>query len=120
MNFLAIIFLTWILNAVALSLVAAIVPGIRINSVGAAAWGALAMGIMTSLVRPVLTILSFPLLLLTLGLFYFIIVAFCFLLASKMVKGFQVDGLGSGFFGAVALTLVNWLFSFFTGLQIWS
>ena len=120
MNFLTIVFLTWILNAVALSLVAAIVPGIRINSVGAAAWVALAMGIMTSLVRPLLTILSFPLVLLSLGLFYFVIVAFCFLLASKMVKGFQVDGLGSGFFGAVALTLVNWLFSFFTGLQIWS
>lgn len=120
MKLIVLLFLTWIINAAALWFVAAVVPGVRIKNTSAAVWGALAMGISTSLVRPILTFLSIPLLFLTLGLFYLLIVGFCFLLASKMVDGFDVSGLGAGFLGAVALTLVNWLLGALTPFQIWS
>lgn len=111
--------LTWLLNALALGITAALVPGVRIKSFAGAAWGALAIGFVAFLVKPIVTFLSLPFLVLTLGLFYLVVLAFCFWLASKFAPGFEVDGLMPGFLGAVVLALVNWAASFFITSSAW-
>ncbi len=119
MNTLVGFLLTWLVNAIALWVTAAIVPGVRIKSVSGAAWGALALGFVAFLVKPVLTFFSIPFLVLTLGLFYLVVIAFCFWLASKFAPGFEVDGLLAGFLGALVLALVNWGASFFVTSASW-
>ena len=119
MNMIMSFLLTWLLNALALGITAALVPGVRIKSFGGALWGALAIGFVAFLVKPVVTFLSLPFLVLTLGLFYLLVLAFCFWLAGKFAPGFQVDGLLPGFLGAVVLAAVNWLASFFIASPAW-
>lgn len=119
MNTIVAFIVTWLINAVALGLTAALVPGVRIRSAGGALWGALAIGFVAFLVKPVVTFLSLPFLILTLGLFYLVVLAFCFWLAGKFAPGFEVDGLGAGFLGALVLALVNWAASFFITAPAW-
>jgi putative membrane protein len=110
---------TWLINGLALALTAALVPGVRIKSAFGAAWGALAIGFVAFIIKPVVTLLSVPFLLLTLGLFYLVVLGFCFWLAGKFAPGFEVDGLFSGFLGAIVLAIVNWSASFFVASPTW-
>ncbi len=119
MNTILSFFITWFVNAIALGATAALVPGVRIRSFAGAMWGALAIGFVAFLVKPVVTFLSLPFLVLTLGLFYLVVLAFCFWLAGKFAPGFEVDGLLSGFLGAVVLAVVNWVASFFILSPSW-
>jgi putative membrane protein len=119
MNLIITFIVAWIVNAIALAATAAIVPGVRVKGAGGAVLGAFALGIIALIVKPVLTFLSLPFILLTLGLFYLIVISLCFWLAAALVPGFEVDGLGSGFLGALVLTLVNWLLSFVTTTNAW-
>ncbi len=119
MNTLLALLLTWLINAVALWITAAIVPGVRLKTAGAALWGALAIGFVAFLIKPVVTLLSIPFLVLTLGLFYIVILAFCFWLAGKFAPGFEVDGFLPGLLGAVVLGLINWGASFFINVPTW-
>ncbi len=112
--------ITWLLNALALWVTAAIVPGVRIRRFSGAIWGALALGFVAFFIRPLVVFFSLPFLLVTLGLFYVVILGFCFWLAAKMVSDFEVDGLFSGFLGALVLGLVNWGLSFFLSGTAWS
>ncbi len=74
---------------------------------------ALILGVVSALVKPVLTLLSFPLILLTLGLFLLVINALVLLLtgwlADRLGLGFRVDGFWSAVGGAVVVTVVTWL-----------
>jgi putative membrane protein len=63
--------------------------------------------------------LSLPFLVLTLGLFYLVILTFCFWLAGKIAPGFEVDGALPAFLGALVLALVNWVASFFVSAPTW-
>lgn len=110
---------TWFINALALGVTAALVPGVRIKSASGALLGALAIGFVAFLVKPVVTFLSLPFLVLTLGLFYLVILGFCFWLAGKVAPGFEVDGLLAGFLGGLVLAVVNWLASFFIASPAW-
>lgn len=101
--------ITWVVNAVALWVTAAIVPGVRIKRFSGAMWGALALVVFFSL----------PFLVATLGLFYVVILGFCFWLAGKLVADFEVDGFLSGFLGALVLGVVNWGMSFFVHAPAW-
>ncbi|MFA5505209.1 MAG: phage holin family protein [Vulcanimicrobiota bacterium] len=111
--------LTWVLNALALGVTAALVPGVRIKSFAGAMWGALAIGFVAFLIKPVVLFFSLPFLLVTLGLFYLVVLSFCFWLAGNFAPGFEVDGLLPGFLGAVVLAIVNWLASFFIASPAW-
>lgn len=119
MNAITAFLLTWLINGLALGFTAAIVPGVRIKSVSGAALGALALGFVSFLVKPVVTFFSVPFLVLTLGLFYFVVLAFCFWLAAKIAPGFEVDGFWAGLLGALVLCLVNWAASFFIAAPNW-
>ena len=99
--------LQWFLSALALILVARIVPGFFVEGVWPALVAALVIGLLNATVGFVLKILTFPLSLVTLGIFLLVINALMILLASSIVKGFRVYGFLPAFWGAVALAILG-------------
>jgi len=102
--------LHWILSAVALMMVAHLVPGFYIRSFGVALIAALVIGLVNATLGFFLKVLSFPFIILTLGLFWFMINALMLMVASKLVPGFSVTGFVPAFWGAVVLVLINMVF----------
>ena len=98
-----------LINALAIMLAASIVPGIEVNGLVAALAGGLLLGLVNAVVRPVLIVLTFPITILTLGLFLLVLNGLCFWLVSAVVKGFVVAGFWSAFFGALIVSLVSWI-----------
>jgi len=93
-----------------------IMQGIRYDTVPALIGAALLLGILNAFVRPVLLLLSAPLILLTLGFFILILNGLLLYFVPSIVIGFHVDNFGSAFWGAIIISLVSWLLSaFFRG-----
>ena len=101
------ILLNWLVSAVSLLIVAHIIPGIAIEGFFTALIAALVIGLVNATVGLVLKILTFPLTIVTLGLFWWIINALMLWFASVLVHGFVVQGFFAAFFGAIVLALVN-------------
>lgn len=99
--------LHWILSAVAVWIVAHIVPGIGVSGPVAALIAALVIGLVNATLGLLLKILTFPLTILTLGLFWFVINALMLKLAAALVTGFYVRGFIPALIGAVMLSLVS-------------
>jgi putative membrane protein len=102
--------LHWLLSALALIIVARLVPGFYIRSFGSALIAALVIGLVNATLGFFLKVLTFPFIILTLGLFWFMINALMLMLASKLVPGFLVRGFVPAFWGAIVLALINMLF----------
>jgi putative membrane protein len=101
--------LHWLIIAVALGAAARLVPGIQIASGPVLVVSALVLGLVNAIVRPVLVVLTLPLTVLTLGVFYFVVNAAAFGLAAALVPGFTVASLGSAILGSTVVALVSWL-----------
>jgi len=101
----------WVIIAIALGAAAYVVPGIHIDSGPVLIIAALALGLVNAIVRPLLVMLTLPLTVLTLGLFYLVVNAAAFGLAAALVHGFRVDSLGSAIFGSLVVAFVSSLFS---------
>jgi putative membrane protein len=86
------ILLTWIANSVAILLVAWLGGGVMVDSVRDGFLAGAVLTAINAIVRPLLIILTLPLTILTLGLFYFVITGICLRLAAKLVPGFAVRG----------------------------
>ncbi|HEY4902961.1 MAG TPA: phage holin family protein [Candidatus Sulfotelmatobacter sp.] len=99
--------LKWLLSGLAVWIVAQVVPGIYVSGVFSALIAALVIGFVNATIGAVLKILTFPLTLITLGLFWFVINALMLKFASALVPGFQVRGFFAAFVGAIVLSLVN-------------
>src|SRR3989338_3277983 len=110
---MAYLLFRWIINAVALLVVANVVPGFGVDTFYSALIAALVLGLVNALIRPLLFILTLPVTILTLGLFTFVLNALMILLVSTIVKGFEVNGFVPAFLGALFLwvisLLTNWL-----------
>jgi putative membrane protein len=104
------VLLNWLLSAVALWLVAQIVPGFQINGLGSALIAVAVIGLVNATLGILLKILTFPLTVVTLGIFWWVINALMLWVASSFVPGFVITGFGSAFVGAIVLALVNMLF----------
>ncbi len=91
----------WLLLAAALLFVAWVYPGVTVASFGAAMVAALVLGLLNTLVRPVLILLTLPVTLLTLGLFLFVINAAMFWAAARVLEGFGVAGFGAALVGSL-------------------
>src|SRR3954462_497981 len=104
--------LHWLITAIALGAAAYLVPGIHVASGPALAVAALVLGLVNAFVRPVLVLLTLPLTVLTLGLFYLVVNAAAFGLAAALVRGFRVASVGSAIFGSLVVALVSSVFSF--------
>jgi putative membrane protein len=106
----------WAVTTVAVMVASSLLHGIRYDSVAALIGAALLLGIFNAFIRPVLLILSAPLILVTLGFFILIVNALLLLLVPSIVSGFHVDGFWSAFWGAIIISLISWLLSaFFRG-----
>ena len=99
--------LHWILSALAVWIVAHIVPGISVSGPTAALIAALVIGLINATIGLLLKIITFPLTIVTLGLFWFVINALMLELAAAFVRGFQVRGFVAAFIGAIALSIVS-------------
>lgn len=113
--------LRWLVAATALGVAAWIVPGITIgdgDAIFAVIVMAVVFGLVNAFIRPLLTLLSCPLVLLTLGLFTLVINTICFLLSSWIAQRwfgaqFIVGGFWPAFFGAIVVSIVTFLLSLF-------
>jgi putative membrane protein len=97
----------WFSVAVALAASAWLLPGVHVASIEALALGSLAIGLVNALVRPILTWLTLPLTLITLGLFYLVVNGAAFGLSAWLVPGFGVDGVLAAVLGALITSLVS-------------
>lgn len=97
----------WLLSALALIIVAHIVPGFYVAGIGAALIAAVVIGLINATIGAFLKVVTFPLTILTLGIFWLVINALMLMLASAVLRGFQVRGFAAAFVGAIVLALVN-------------
>jgi len=101
------ILLQWLLSAVALLAVSQIVPGFVVRGLGPALMAALVIGLLNATLGLLLKIVTFPISILTLGLFLLVINGMMILVASSVVSGFHVRGIVPAFWGAVVLALLG-------------
>jgi putative membrane protein len=95
--------------------VSRVVTGFHVTSALSALIAALVIGFVNATLGLVLKIITFPLTILSLGIFWFVINALMLELASAVVPGFRIDSFASAFWGAIVLSLVNMLFRWLAG-----
>jgi len=106
------IILRWLVNALALLVVANVVPGFTVASLYVALIAAIILGLLNAVVKPILLILTLPINIVTLGLFTFVVNGVVIYLASTIVKGFDVATLSAAIWAAVVLWLISIVTSF--------
>jgi putative membrane protein len=99
----------WLLLAGALLLVAYLYPGVVVTSYGAALIAALVLGLLNTLLRPILVLLTLPVTVITLGLFLFVINALMFWAAASVLSGLTVTGFGAALIGSLIYSLCGML-----------
>ncbi len=99
--------LHWILSALALLIVSYIVPGFVLTGIVAALIAAVVIGLINATLGLILKVVTFPLTILTLGIFWLVINALMLELASAVVPGFHISSFGAAFVGAIVLALIN-------------
>jgi len=110
---MAAFLIRWMVTTIAVFVAVKLPLGMRCDSLGALLGASLMLGIINAFVRPVLLLLSLPFIIVTMGLFIFVVNALLLLLVEKLIPGFSVDGFGSAFFGAIIIGIVSWILSSF-------
>ena len=103
--------LVWVLNAIALLGVAYIYPGVQVQDWKSAAIAALVLGLVNTLVKPLLVLLTLPVTILTLGLFLVVLNALLFWGVAEILPGFNVNGFWAAVLGAILYSVIGWLLS---------
>jgi putative membrane protein len=94
-----------------------VIPGVTVRSFFSALWVALFLGIVNLLLRPFLLLITLPINIITLGLFTFVINGVIILLASSIVKGFQVSGFWIAVLFSIVLSIINYLMNLLIGAR---
>lgn len=105
--------LIWLVNTVALFLLPHLLRTVQVDSFTAALTAALVLGLVNTLIRPVLLVLTLPITFVTLGLFIFVINGLMFWAVADIVPGFQVTSFGAAIVAAFVYSVVSWLLSAF-------
>jgi putative membrane protein len=105
----------WLVVAVALWVATNLVPGVRFSSPTSLLLAALVLGLVNALVRPIIFILTLPITVLTLGLFYFVVNGLAFALTAALVPGFTITSLWNAILGALVVSVVSWVLGSITG-----
>jgi putative membrane protein len=101
-----------VVNAIALVLISYFnFQGIHADTMGDVLIGAVVLGLVNAIVRPLLLVLSCPLVILTLGLFTLVINAVIFYVVLKILPGWHVPGFWAAFWGALVVTIISWIVS---------
>ena len=103
--------ITWLINAAALMALPYLMHSVEVSSLGTALIAALVLGLVNTLIRPVLVILTLPVTLVSMGLFILVINALLFWLVSHWVSGFEVAGFWSAFLAAILYSIISWALS---------
>lgn len=101
----------WFINALALFLVAYLLPGVHVAGFGAALIAAIVLGLVNSVIRPILVVLTIPVTIVTLGLFLFVINGLMFWMVGSILNGFQVDGFWWAMLGAIIYSVISTIMS---------
>lgn len=96
-----------LINVLAFYITSYLIPGMVINGWQTLLVIAVVWGILTTIIKPILIILTLPINILTLGLFTLVINAFLLLITSSIVPGFKIEGFGTALLAAIVLTIVN-------------
>ncbi|MBP6908836.1 MAG: phage holin family protein [Candidatus Saccharicenans sp.] len=103
-----------IINMVAVLIISYLFPKmIRVDGFLAALVAAFLLGIVNSIIKPILVFLTFPITVLTLGLFLLVINGLMLWLVSALVKGFYVNGFWGAVLGSILISLVSWVLTRF-------
>lgn len=102
----------WSINIIALLVVIHVIAGVSIDNMQTVLITALILGLLNSILRPFILILTLPITILTFGLFTLFINGFLFYLAAKFVKGFTVAGFWSAFWAALLFSIISSLLNF--------
>lgn len=101
----------WAIATVALLALPYLFNGVHINQPMTALMAALVLGLVNTFIKPIVSILTLPLQILSLGLVTLLINAVMLFLVSHLVKGFTIDGFGTAFLAAIVYGLINWAIS---------
>lgn len=105
----------WLVLTVSLALAAYFIEGMRIEGIWPLPVAAAILGIINSFLKPLVMLFTLPINILTVGLFTLVVNAGMLSLASYLVPGFDVEGFGSAFFGALIISLTTWLVNLIFG-----
>lgn len=103
--------IVWLVNAVALLALPYVFASIHVKSFEAALVAALVLGLINTLIRPILLLLTLPVTVLTLGLFIFVLNGVLFWAVGSWLDGFRVDGFWAGVLGAAVYSVISWALS---------
>jgi putative membrane protein len=103
--------LTWLINAAALLAVPYLMHSVSFSSIGSALVAALVLGLVNTLIRPILIVLTLPVTVVSLGLFIFVLNGFMFWLVAQMVGGFHVTSFWAAIGGALLYSVISWALS---------
>lgn len=101
--------LRWLVNAAALYAAVALVPGIEATDTGAILIAAVVIGLINATLKPIAVLLTLPLTVLTLGLFYLFVNGAMLYLTAALTPGFELAGFGSAVIGAIVVSIVGML-----------
>jgi len=105
--------INWLISGLAIVITAYLLPGVHLSGFKAALLTALALGLINAFIKPVLSLLTLPLTIMTLGLFSLVLNALLIMLIAKFVPGFQVQGFLWAVAFSIILTIPNWVLSIF-------
>ena len=103
--------ITWLINAAALMALPYLMHSVEVSSVGTALIAALVLGLVNTLIRPLLVLLTLPVTVLSLGVFILVINALLFWGVASLVQGFHVAGFWSAFIAAIVYSVISWTLS---------
>ena len=104
---MAVIFITWIANSLAIYAVAYLMRGVQVASFRDALIAGAVLSLINAIVKPVLVILTLPLTIITLGIFYFFVTAFCLWLVSEFYSGFMIHGTFTTLVAALLISIFS-------------
>lgn len=115
-EFLVSLLISWGVNVITLMVVDAIFDSVTIGRWGSLLIGAAVLGIANAIVKPILAVLTLPLIIVTFGLFYFALNVAMLALAEWIAPGFSIDGFWTYIGATIVVSVVNWLLNTLLGV----
>jgi putative membrane protein len=102
--------IVWLLNAAALMVTANVIKGMQVNGFMSALLASLVLAVANHFLLPILTFLTLPLTVVTLGIFWFVLYGAMLKLSAALIPGFTINGWMPAIIGALVLTAIQWVF----------
>ncbi len=107
--------LRWIIASLGLAVASLLLPGMEIRSIGTLLGAALLLGLVNAFIRPIVILLTFPITIVTLGLFILLINAAMLGLVASLLDGFVLSGFLTALFGSIIVSITSWIAAMYIG-----